>query len=590
MCAGAQDKTDADGAEDADPHVPSPQRVLPIPWIARHKSAVTSLVPDFAYPVDAVAPELAAALERGNAAVLVAPPGAGKTTRIPPVLAAADWAAGRRIILLSPRRIAARAAAARMAAEMGDAVGGVVGYRVRLETRVSARTRIEVVTEGVFTRMILSDSALEGIACVIFDEFHERSLEGDLGLALARDCQEGLREDLRILVMSATLDAARVARLLGDAPVIEASGRMHPVALRHVGREPHAPIEPQMAKIIARALSAEEGSALAFLPGAREIERTAQALADLVAPDVDLHPLFGAMDARAQDAAIQPAPNGRRKVVLATSIAETSLTIDGVRIVVDSGLARRPIYEPATGLSRLETGRVSQASAAQRAGRAGRTAPGVCYRLWDEPETRAFAPFDPPDILQADLSSLALDLAAWGVADPNMLAWLDPPPAGAYGEARDLLTALGALDADFRITPHGLRLSAFGQEPRLAHMVLAAAERGHARLAGRIAMVLTEQGLGGRDADVRRRLELFARDAGQRARAALKMADALADRAGARRDEQIDVEAAGIVLALAYPDRVAKARDGKPGEVLMASGRAPARRRRPETARAPRRP
>jgi ATP-dependent helicase HrpB len=526
------------------------------------------------YPVDLAMPDLGDALANGVCAVLVAPPGAGKTTRAPPFLAAADWARGRKIILLSPRRIAARAAAARMAAEMGEPVGETVGYRVRLESRVGPRTRIEVVTEGVFTRMISDDPALERVACVIFDEFHERSLEGDLGLALARDAQQGLREDLRLLVMSATLDAARIADLLGGAPVIEAQGRMFPVAMRHFGRDPHARIEPQMARAIARALADEEGSILGFLPGAREIERTADLVRETLPSGVDLHTLYGALDARVQDAAIAPAPAGRRKIVLATSIAETSLTIEGVRIVIDSGLSRRAVFEPGTGLTRLETGRASQASVAQRAGRAGRTAPGVCYRLWDEPETRAFAPFDPPDILQADLASLALDLAAWGVADPNTLAWLDPPPGGAYAEAIALLNNLGALDADGRITQHGKRLSAFGQSPRIAHMLLAAAARGQGRLAGRLAMLLTEQGLGGRDIDLRHRLERAAAETGQRARAAFRMADSLAERAGADARERIDGDALGGVLALAFPDRVAKARDAEPGEFLMANGRA----------------
>ncbi|MBU6371586.1 MAG: ATP-dependent helicase HrpB [Alphaproteobacteria bacterium] len=539
------------------------------------------------YPVDAVLPDLDRVLAAGAAAVLVAAPGAGKTTRVPPALARADWARGRKIILLSPRRVAARAAAARMAAECGENVGETVGFRVRLESRIGPRTRIEVVTEGVFTRMILADPALEGVACVIFDEFHERSLEGDLGLALARDAQLGLREDLRLLVMSATLDAARVAALLGGAPVIEAPGRMHPVALRHVGRTPHAPIEPQMAKSIARAMAADEGSVLAFLPGAREIERTAEALRDTLPRDVDLHTLYGALDARAQDAAIAPPPPGRRKIVLATSIAETSLTIDGVRIVVDSGLARRPLFEPATGLTRLVTGRVSQASAAQRAGRAGRTAPGVCVRLWDEGETRAFAPFDPPDILQADLASFALDLGEWGVADPAGLAFLDPPPAAALAEARAGLRELGALDGDGRITPHGKRLSAFGQEPRVAHMILAASAQGRGRLAARLAMALTEQGLGGRDTDIRTRLAALSRDGGPRVRAALRMAESLADRAGAPRDEPVDPDAAGLALALAFPDRVAKAREGKPGEFVMANGRAAALEPTDALARAP---
>ena len=527
-------------------------------------------------PVDAALPDLLAALEAHACAVLAAPPGAGKTTRVPPALASAAWTRGGKIVLLSPRRIAARAAAARMASERGEAVGGFVGYRVRLDSRIGPVTRIEVVTEGVFTRMILADPALDGVACVIFDEFHERSLEGDLGLALARDAQKGLREDLRILVMSATLDAGRIARFLDGAPLIEAHGRMYPVALRHVGRDPHTPLEPQLAKVVTRALTQDEGDVLVFLPGAREIERAAEHLRPLMPSSVDLHLLYGALDPAAQDRALAPAPGGRRKIVLATAIAETSLTIEGVRIVVDSGLSRRPVFEPATGLTRLETGRASQASIAQRAGRAGRVAPGACWRLWSEPETRSMPAYDPPEILQADLSSLALDLADWGVDDPAALDWLDPPPRAAYREAQALLRALGATDDAGRITPHGRRMSGFGQGPRIAHMLIAGAERGLGRLAGRVAMLLTEQGLGGRSVDLRTRLDALARPEGQRARAVARMADALADRAGSPTDEVIDPMRAGVALALAFPERVARRRDGKPGEFVMANGRAAA--------------
>lgn len=341
-------------------------------------------------PVEEALPRLRDALAARSEAVLVAPPGAGKTTRAPPALLDEPWAARGKIILLSPRRIAARAAAARMAGERGERVGETIGYRVRLDSKVGPRTRIEVVTEGVFTRMILDDPELSGVAAVLFDEFHERSLEGDLGLALARDAQQGLRPDLRILVMSATLDAARVAALLGDAPVIVSEGRMFPVKHVYRPRSQHARLEDEVAAAVRAALAAEHGSALVFLPGVREIERTAEALrAAMSDPGIDIRPLYGAMSPADQDAAISPAPAGRRKVVLATSIAETSLTIDGVRIVVDSGLARRPRFEPALGLSRLETVRASQAAVTQRAGRAGRLEPGVCWRLWSEGETRA---------------------------------------------------------------------------------------------------------------------------------------------------------------------------------------------------------
>jgi len=519
-------------------------------------------------PVDAILPDLLAALETRGQAVLAAPPGAGKTTRVPPALLAASWARQGRIVLLSPRRIAARAAAARMAVEMGEPVGATVGYRVRLDARVSAKTRIEVVTEGVFTRLILGDPELNGVAAVIFDEFHERSLDGDLGLALARDTQGALRPDLRLIVMSATLDTARVSALLGDAPVIVSEGRMFPVDVRYRPRDPRAPLEQEAAAATRTALAQEAGSALVFLPGVREIERTAERLrAEITDPSVDIRPLYGAMSPADQDAAIAPAPPGRRKIVLATSIAETSLTIDGVRIVVDSGLARRAKFEPALALSRLETVRASQAAIAQRAGRAGRLEPGVCVRLWSEGETRSLPEFDRPEILDADLSSLALDLAAWGVRDPAALGWLDPPPKPAWAEAIVVLQRIGALDESGALTAHGRAVADMPLPPRLAHMVLAAGEDG--ALAARIAMVLTEQGLGGRSVDLRDRLQRFASERGQRAEAARAMAKRFAERAGV--GGAIEVERAGAVLALAFPDRIAKARGAAH---LMANGRA----------------
>jgi ATP-dependent helicase HrpB len=444
---------------------------------------------------------------------------------------------------------------------------------VRLETRSGAATRVEVVTEGVFTRMILSDPLLEGVAGVIFDEFHERSLDGDLGLALALDAQAGLREDLRILVMSATLEAARVSALLGDAPIVKAEGRLFPIVTRYRGAE-RRPIEDQIADAARAALREEGGSVLCFLPGAREIERAARTLSEAVRdPDIDIRPLYGAMDSAAQDAAISPAPPGKRKIVLASAIAETSLTIEGVRVVIDSGLARRAKYEPATGLSRLETMRVSQASAEQRRGRAGRTEPGVCYRLWSEGETRALIPFDPPEILESDLAGLVLDLAAWGVSDPSALKWLDPPPKPAWAEACALLKSLGALDADERLTPHGDIIAALPLPPRLAHMVVAAGETGRARLAARLAVLLTEQGLGGRDADARHRLSNLERESSPRAKAAKALADRIARLAGVK-DESMDLEDAGLVLARGFPERLAKARGANSGDFLMANGRA----------------
>jgi ATP-dependent helicase HrpB len=522
-------------------------------------------------PVHEILAELKAALAGANAAVLVAPPGAGKTTVVPLELLAEPWAAGGRIIVLEPRRLAARAAAARMAETLGERVGGTVGLRVRMQTRVSAATRIEVVTEGVFTRMILADPELAGVACVVFDEFHERSLDADLGLALARDAQGLLREDLRLLVMSATLDGAAVAKLLGDCPVIESHGRMYPVETRYLGRDERLSLEDRVVRAVERALAEEAGSVLVFLPGQAEIRRTAERLAErLRRPDVDVDPLYGALDPRDQDRAIAPAPPGRRKVVLATSIAETSLTIQGVRVVVDCGLARVPRFDPASGLTRLATVRVSRAAADQRRGRAGRTEPGACYRLWDAAETRALPAFADPEILDADLSGLALDLARWGARDPEALAFLDPPPAAAYAEARALLQRLEAVDEDGVLTAHGRALSDMPLPPRLAHMVLKAAASGQALRAAKIAAIVSEAGLGGRDADLRHRLETLDRDRSPRGRDGRALAErwvALAGPPGS--DEPLSD---GLLLAFAYPERIAKARGGQ-GEFQLVTGR-----------------
>lgn len=526
-----------------------------------------------ALPVDEALPGLKAVLLPGRNAVLVAPPGAGKTTRVPLVLLSEPWMREGKILVLEPRRLAARAAAARMASTLGEKVGDTVGLRVRFDTQVSRRTRIEVMTEGVFTRTLLDDPELAGIAAVLFDEFHERSLDADLGLALALDAQRGLREDLRIVAMSATLDGARVAKLLGEAPVIESRGRAFPVDTRYLGRDPRTPIERQMADAITHVLGDEKGSVLAFLPGAAEIRRTANQLAERISdPQVHIVPLYGALDAKAQDEAIAPARDGRRKVVLATSIAETSLTIEGVRVVVDSGLARVPRFEPSVGLTRLETVRVSRASADQRRGRAGRTEPGVCYRLWAEPETQSLAPFATPEILAADLTSLVLDLAVWGVSDPAPLPWLDPPPAPALSEARNLLRELDAIGADGRITAHGKRLARFPLHPRLAAMIVSAAEQDEALLATEIAAVVSERGLGGDDADLSHRVEQFRRDQGRRAEEARRLARNWAEEAGGK-IAKTPAQSAGALLAVAYPDRIAKARAGKRGEFLLANGR-----------------
>jgi ATP-dependent helicase HrpB len=531
---------------------------------------------EFALPIDEALPALTDALRARDAAVLVAPPGAGKTTRVPLVLAEESWAQGskhgRRILVLEPRRIAARAAAERMARTLGEKVGETVGYRVRFGSKVSRRTRIEVVTEGVFTRLVLDDPALDGVAAVLFDEFHERSLDADLGLALARDAQRGLREDLKLLVMSATIDGARIARHLGDAPVVASEGRAFAVETRYIGRDAKAPVEAQVADAALKALRADAGSILVFLPGTAEIRRTETRLRERIAdPAVDVVPLYGALDAATQDHAIAPTKPGRRKVVLATSIAETSLTIDGVRIVIDSGLARVPVYEPDVGLTRLETVRVSRAAADQRRGRAGRTEPGVCYRLWDEGQTASLEPFLRPEILSADLSSLVLDLAQWGVTDPDQLTFLDPPPRPALSEARALLRELGALDADGRITPEGKALNRLPLPPRLARMVVDAAREGAGELAAEIAVIVTERGLGGDAVDLAHRLDGLARDRSRRAEDARAMARRWADLAASAAAPSRP--SPGAVLALAYPDRVAKNRGGGSGAFLLANGR-----------------
>src|SRR5262245_54342172 len=528
---------------------------------------------DTTLPIDAALPALRGALADHNAAVLVAPPGAGKTTRVPLVLLEESWAKNKKILILEPRRLAARAAAARMAATLGEQVGETVGLRVRFGSRVTKRTRIEVVTEGIFTRLVIDDPSLEGVAAVLFDEFHERSLDADLGLALARDSQQGLRPDLKLLVMSATLDGARVAVLLGDALAIESEGRAFPVETRYLGRDSRAAIERQATDAIERALRVETGSLLVFLPGAGEIRRTESLLKERVTDaSVDIVALFGALDAREQDRAISPAPEGRRKVVLATSIAETSLTIEGVRVVIDSGLSRVPRYEPDVGITRLETVRVSRAAADQRRGRAGRMEPGVCYRLWDEPQTASLEAYTRPEILSADLSSFMLDLAQWGVSDPGELAFLDPPPRAALNEATKLLAELGAIDRTGRITEEGRKLRALPLPPRLARMVVDAAAEGLGGLAAGIAAMITERGLGGDDVDLRHRLDNFRRDRSKRADDARAMVKRWAEAAGDKTGGGGGHDP-GSLLALAYPDRIAKNRGGANGSFLLASGR-----------------
>ncbi|WP_457586892.1 ATP-dependent helicase HrpB [Ensifer canadensis] len=523
-----------------------------------------------ALPVREVLPQIAEALDRARSAVLSAPPGAGKTTLVPLFLLDQPWLKGGKIILLEPRRLAARAAAGRMAELLGEKVGETVGYRMRLDNRISAKTRIEVVTEGVFARMILDDPELAGVSAVLFDEFHERSLDADFGLALALDVQSALRDDLRIIVMSATLDVARVSKLLGDAAVIESQGRSFPIDISNQDRGGES-VEDAVVRAIVEAHRSEEGSILAFLPGQAEITRTAARLADRFGPETTVVPLYGNLTQKEQDAAIRPAPKGTRKIVLATSIAETSITIDGVRIVIDSGLQRLPVFEASTGITRLETVRVSRASADQRAGRAGRTEPGVAIRLWHAGQTAALAAFTPPQILASDLSGLLLDMAHWGVSDPEALAFIDPPPETTLAEARKLLGELGALDGAGALTPRGRKIRDLALPPRLAAMAVSAAEEGQGEAACLLAVMLTEQGLGGNAIDLEDRLRRFRQERGERAEASRNLARRMAAelKGGPRSNEPIQP---GTLLMHAFPDRIALQRGGR-GRFVMANGR-----------------
>ena len=540
-------------------------------------------IDDTPLPIEERLPEILTALRDRANAVIVAPTGAGKTTLVPLALLDETWTQGRRILLLEPRRLAARAAASRMAARLGEKVGGTVGLRMRLGSRISRNTRLEVVTEGVFTRLILEDPALADVAAVIFDEFHERSLDADFGLALGLDAQAGLRADLRLVVISATLDGARVARLLGDAPVLASEGRAFPVETRHLGRNPGERIEEAVTRLCLRSLAQDQGGLLVFLPGQGEIVRVQALLEERLgqkARDVDILPLHGGLEPERQDRAVAAAPAGRRKLVLSTSIAETSLTLAGIRIVIDSGLSRVPAYEPDVGITRLETVRVSRAAADQRRGRAGRTEPGICYRLWEEAATASLPAFAPPEILNADLSGLMLDCAAWGVADPRRLQFLDPPPRPALTEARKLLVDLEALDAEHRLTDRGRAIRGLPLPPRLARMVLEAARLEAAELGAEIAALIVERGLGGVSVDLVERLEHFARDRSERARSMRSLAGNWAKTARAALRElpgaALEIReppTPGLLLALAYPERLAKAR-GRKGEYLLANGRA----------------
>jgi ATP-dependent helicase HrpB len=554
-------------------------------------------------PIDAVLPDLLDALREQANAVLVAPPGAGKTTAVAPALLGEPWCSGE-ILLLSPRRLAARAAAERMAELAGEPVGRTIGYATRLDTKRSAATRITVLTEGIFRSRISADPELAGVSAVLFDEVHERSLDSDFGLALALDAQEALRPDLRLIAMSATLDGARFAALMGDAPVIRSEGRSHPIELIHLGRVAERRIEDEMAAAIRRALGESEGGLLAFLPGVAEIERTAERL-ERLPPEVDLHRLHGTLDPAEQRAAIRAAPPGRRKIVLATSIAETSLTLDGVRVVVDSGLARRPRYDRGAGITRLVTERASQAAVTQRAGRAGRQAPGRVYRLWEEAATAALPRFDPPEIAEADLSAPLLDCALWGVTEPRAMRWLDPPSEAAVAEARRRLLALGAIDEAGRPTAHGRTIAGLPLPPRLAHMLIEAEVRGWGATAAEVAVLLSERGLGGNDADLELRLRRWRGDRGKRAEAARGLARRWLGlvqpsplqgrgrrreaapgegvsgspaplRGSASRNLSLSPEGERVVgecIALAFPDRVAKRRDSSGENWISVGGR-----------------
>lgn len=541
-------------------------------------------MPDFpALPIDDALPALLSALSEGTSAVLQAPPGAGKTTRVPLALLDQPWAEAGRIIMLEPRRLAARGAARRMAQMLGEEVGQTVGYRVRMDARVSAATRIEVVTEGIFLRRLQSDPSLDGVSAVLFDEFHERSLDADLALAFCLQSRALLRDDLRLVVMSATLDGGPVAALLGGVPLVTSEGRAFPVETRWLEPGPTDRADAHMARAIRRALADEQGSILAFLPGSGEIRRVERLLAEGPLPaNVLLTPLYGDMSLEAQDIAIRPAPAGQRKVVLATSIAETSLTIEGIQIVIDSGLSRLQRFDPRSGMGRLETVKSSRASADQRRGRAGRLSAGICYRLWSEAADRALSPFTAAEITRADLTPLALELAQWGIVDPDELSWLDSPPAATLSQARKLLQQLGAIDTALRITPHGKAMAGLGVHPRLAHLVLRGKELGRTRLSCRIAALIAERdimrGGGRRDADLRTRLEyLDERGRGGEVdrgalHQALEQARQLERQVGGPPGE-MDQNDAGLLLALAYPDRIAQRRAGAAGQFRLSGGR-----------------
>lgn len=525
-------------------------------------------------PIDDVLPELLSTLEDQTTVLLQAPPGAGKTTRVPLALLSADWRGDGRVLMLEPRRLAARSAARFMARQLGESPGETVGYRTRLDTRVSARTRIEVVTEGILTRLIQSDPALEGYTAVLFDEFHERSLQADLGLALVRESQQALREDLRLLVMSATLDTGPLAQLLGNAPVITSEGRAFPVDVHYRPPPRQRFLTDHVAATVSEALAEQTGSLLVFLPGAGEIRRVARALDGAVPANVRVMPLYGSLKAAQQDAAIAPATGGARKVVLATAIAETSLTIEGIRVVVDAGLSRRARFDPNSGMTRLTTARLSRSSAEQRSGRAGRVESGVCYRLWSDTEHQGLADHAPPEIAEADLTSLVLELAGWGARSPGDLDWLDQPPEAHWQQARELLQWLDLLDDEGAITETGRQALALGIHPRLARMVLQGREWHYPVTAARLAALLGERDpLGpGAGADLEHRLRALSGE--YETRADLKPVRHAASRLIRRGDQDVDGRfPAGALLSQAYPDRIARRRPGDASRYQLSNGR-----------------
>ena len=557
-------------------------------------------------PVEKILPQLCAFLRKGGSVILKAPPGAGKTTLVPLALLKEPWLKNGKIIVLEPRRLAARSAAYRMSELLNETVGKTVGYRTRTDSKISRDTKIEVVTEGIFSRQILANPELDNVAAVIFDEFHERSIHTDLGLALALDARTILRDDLKIIIMSATLDPEKISPLFENPQVLTCEGRMFEVKTESIPKHPRERLEDIAVRAVAKAISSGPGSILCFLPGIGEIRRVEEKIrSGMILPDnTILCPLYGDLDKKEQDAAIRPAPLGKRKIVLATSIAESSITIGSITVVIDSGLSRKSVFDPRTGMSHLETVRVSKASADQRRGRAGRTAPGTCYRLWADNENSLMPDYDIPEILESDLANLALFLADWGVTDASKLKWLDLPPSAEFAQSVELLKNLGALDINGKITRHGKKMIAAGTHPRLANMNLQGSARSIGSLACDIAAILEERDFikfsgGRRDSDIRTRLRAlregrafspkapFLKDSfsdgsashpyheniDNSAKSRVKtLSDDFRQRLGIAFRE-CDTETAGILVGFAYPDRIAKRREGNNPIYLLSCGR-----------------